>query len=190
MLLAALVLTVVSQTEAPAPSAPAAPAEVKVNIVSETSGVTLAERATKNVRCTSPCGQLLPAGEAQYVLSAPGVIDSDPFTLGSAAEVNVRWHPATMASRVGGAVLTITGFVAVLASIAVGLTAMILGISCSNSPQGCGDFRWAYSAIGLAGGGYVALGIGVTLMFRFGFEGLAVESVESATASPSARASL
>jgi hypothetical protein len=156
----------------------AAPTESKVNLVSQTQGVSLAERATKKQRCTSPCGQLLPSGEAEYVLSAPGVIDSDPFTLGSAAEVNVRWHPATLGSRVGGAVLTITGFAAVLASIAVGLTAMILGISCSNSPAGCGDFRWAYSAIGLAGGGYVALGIGMTLMFRFGFEGLSVEAVE------------
>jgi hypothetical protein len=178
VLLAALVLTVVSQAETPAPTAPSAPAEVKVNIVSETSGVTLAERATKKVRCTSPCAQLLPSGEAEYVLSAPGVMDSDPFTLGTAAEVNVRWRAATMASRIGGAVLTITGFAAVLASIAIGLTAMILGISCSNSPAGCGDFRWAYSAIGLAGGGYVALGIGMTLMFRFGIEGLSVESVQ------------
>jgi hypothetical protein len=172
LILPLLAISLLAQS-VPAPAAP-----VKVTVITEARGATLTERVSKKVVCSAPCGQLLTAKTgAEFVLRGEGAIDSDPFTLGTAPEVNVRWVPASMVSRVFGVALTVTGFVAVLSAIAVGLSAMVLGIACSNSAAGCGDLRWAYSAIGHAGGGYAVLGVGMTLMFRFGMEGLAVEAV-------------
>jgi hypothetical protein len=168
-----LALAVLAQAEEPAKPAP-----VKVHLATETRGATLVERASKKVLCAAPCGQLLEREKgAEYLLLAPGVLDSDAFSLeGAADEVTVRWHPATSATRVFGVGLTVLGGVAVLAAIAIGVTAMVMGIVCSANGTACPSFGFAWSTLPLAVGGYVVLGVGMTLMFRFGVERLEIEA--------------
>lgn len=182
MLPSLLVLCALAQAEADSPAPPPAAAKpappVKVHLKTEAPGASLVDRASKRVLCSAPCGQLLERAEgAELQLAAPGVLDSDVFSLaGAADEVTVRWRPATTVTRVFGTGLTILGGAAVVAAIAIGLAAMVGGIRCASSGAGCPSFTWAYSAIPLSVGGYVALGFGMTLMFRFGIERLELEA--------------
>jgi hypothetical protein len=178
-MLAATVLVLLTQLETPppAPQTPPPPTEAKVKIESEASGVTLVERATKKTACSAPCGQLLRTDESlEYVLAAPGVVQSDPFTLrGATTEVTLSWRPGTTTSRGLGTALIIVGGLAVMTAIAMGISALIIGVTCGNSPSGCSPLTWAWATLPLSVGGYVVLGIGMTLTFRFGFEKLEVD---------------
>lgn len=174
-------LTALAQVEVPPPE-PAKPAgPVKVTVESEARGVSLLDRASRKVLCQAPCGELLPRPEgAEFLLTAPGAYDSDPFSLTNAADdIKVRWFPATPAARIFGVILTVVGGAAVMAAIGVGVASLVIGISCVANNTACPRFDWAWSALPLSVGGYLALGFGMTLTFRYGVEGLHVEAVTS-----------
>lgn len=179
MLPTLLALAALAQVEVPPPE-PAKPAgPVKVTVESEAEGVTLVDRASRKVLCKAPCGELLPRPEgAEFQLTAPGAYDSAPFTLTNAAdEVKVRWFPGTRAARIFGVLLTVVGGAAVMTAIGVGVASLVIGISCAANNTPCPRFDWAWSALPLSVGGYLALGFGMTLTFRYGVEGLHVEAV-------------
>jgi hypothetical protein len=173
MITAALLLMLAQlETPPPMPQTPPPPTEAKVTIESEASGVSLVERATKKTACSAPCAQLLRTDESlEYVLSAPGAVESDPFTLrGATTDVTLTWRPGTSTSRGLGTALIIVGGLAVMTAIAMGISALIIGVTCANGPNGCSPLTWAWATLPLSVGGYIVLGIGMTLTFRFGFE--------------------
>ena len=179
MLLAALSLALLAQTPGAAAEAPTPRRSTQAQVHLETTArsASLIELTSRKKVCAGPCGQLLETtGDVAYQLVSPEVLESAPFSLENATtDVTVRWRPATTATRVFGVGLIIIGGVAVLTAIAMGLSALILGVSCTASGRPCPSFTWAYATIPLSVGGYVLLGIGMTLTFRFGIEKLEVE---------------
>jgi hypothetical protein len=178
-MLTAALLTLLTQMETPPPTVaePKAPTEAKVTIESEASGVSLVERASKKTVCSAPCGQLVPTDENRlYVLTAPGAVESDPFNLrGATTDVTLGWRPGSASARSVGTALIIIGGLAVMTAIGMGVAAIVAAVNCGTNAGPCNKLDWAWATLPLSVGGYVILGIGMTLTFRFGFEKFELE---------------
>jgi hypothetical protein len=178
-MLTAVLLVLVAQMETPppAPQEPKPPTSAKVTIETPASGVSLVDRASKKPACSAPCGQLVRTDETlEYVLTAPGAVESDPFSLrGATTDVTLNWRPGSGAARGVGTALIIIGGLAVMTAIGMGIAAIVAAVNCGTNAGPCNKLDWAWATLPLSVGGYVVLGIGMTLSFRFGFEKFELE---------------